>query len=109
MSAGSGADAGGREPLADVEELAANMLAVRTFALWAQTPLIWALVQRGAVDLERVLANNRVLVDLFRQNAATTTGGPVVVRSHALISEMLSELDAVIRNMGTKPSDAGHA
>ncbi len=50
-----------------------------------------------------------MLADIFHQNAATTTQGHIPARGHALVSQMLNELEAVIRNMGTKPSDAGHA
>jgi hypothetical protein len=99
----------------DQEELAASITAIRTFSIYSQTALFFALLERRAIGADKVFAFNRLNAAIFRQTAATakevatTKEARVAARSHALIAAMLDEFEATIRNMATLPPGAGKA
>lgn len=95
--------------LSDAEELAANLTALRTFAIYSNAALVSALTQRGGVLEKQALDLNRTLASAFRQAASTTTAGAVAARAHALAAEMLDEIEKTVLNMATIPPGAGRA
>jgi hypothetical protein len=102
-------DVDGAAPLSELENLAAEFTAARTFAIYSQAVMFFVMAHRGAIDPEQVFALNRTLASGFRQTAAGGKSVPVPARSLARTADMLDELEAVIRNMVTIPAGAGHA
>lgn len=95
--------------LSDAEELAANLTALRTFAIYSNAALVSALTQRGGVLEKQAFELNRTLASAFRQAGITTTGGAVAARAHALAAEMLDSIEETVVNMATLPPGAGRA
>ncbi len=105
----SEADPGAEAPLSELETLTSDLAATRSFVIHAQMALFFALVERKSIDPERFLAFGRLIQAGFRQNAATTTGGRIAARAHAMVADMLAELEATIQNMMARPPGAGTA
>jgi hypothetical protein len=89
-------------PLSELESLAAEFAAVRTFSIHCQAAILFALVQRGAIDAESVLAISRTLAAGFRESAAGAKSGRIPTRSAATIADMLTEFEGVLRSMTTQ-------
>ena len=92
----------------DAEEMAASFAAVRTFALYNQLGLFFALVEKNVIDAERVFAFNRMSTEILRTTAAKTDN-EVAKRGCNGAAEMLDEFEKIVRNMVTKPPGAGTA
>lgn len=95
--------------LSDAEELAANLTALRTFAIYSNAALVSALTQRGGVLEKQALELNRTLASAFRQAASTTIAGAVAARAHALAADMLDEIEKTLLNMTMRPPGSGTA
>lgn len=91
-----------------MEEIAAHYAGIRTGALYMQISTLLALVEKQAVDVERVFAFGRMNADILRQTAAKTDN-QIAQRGCSMAADMLEELEAVIRNMCTIPPGAGRA
>jgi hypothetical protein len=95
--------------LSDGEAIAAQIVATRTFTMYMAASMLLALVEKGALDPERVFAFGQMNAAILRQTAATTTGGKVAVQGCSMAADMLDEFEAMIRNMARKPDGAGTA
>lgn len=79
------------------------------FAFYSQTGIFFALLERQAIDPERVFVFNRMNETILRQMSAATNGGKVAAQGATMAADMLAEFEAVIRNMCTIPPGAGRA
>jgi hypothetical protein len=95
--------------LSDGEAIAAQIVATRTFTMYMATSLLLALVEKGALDPDRVFAFGSMNAGILRHTAATTTGGQVAAQGCSMAADMIDEFEATIRNMVTKPPGAGTA
>jgi hypothetical protein len=92
----------------DAEEIAAQIAAIQTFALYNHLGLFFALIEKGLIDGNRVFGFNQMNSAILRQTAARTEN-KVAARGCSMAAQQLDEFEASIRNMVTKPPDAGTA
>jgi hypothetical protein len=95
--------------LSDVEEFAAQLTAIKTFAIYSQAALILALREADPSAIDRVFVYARMNANILRQTAERAKGDAIAARGCAGAADMLLELEGVIRNMVTKPPGSGTA
>ncbi|RBP08528.1 hypothetical protein DFR50_1259 [Roseiarcus fermentans] len=95
--------------LTPLQEAAAALAGVRTFALYAQGSLFFALLDRGAIDPQRFFAFGKTLAAGLRQNAARQGGDAIASRAQTDAADMLDELESMVRNRAAPPAGAGRA
>jgi hypothetical protein len=93
----------------DHNELVAQVVATRAFAIHHAAVIFFALAEKGAIDAPRVLAFSEGIASGFEQMAKLHASEPIRSRVHALTAESLREFEATIRNMATVPAGAGRA
>ena len=92
----------------DVEAIAIQIAAIRTYTIYSSIGLFCSLVERGVVDGNRVFELNKLSTEVLRQ-AASTEKNQVAKQAETAAADMLGEFETVVRNMIGPAAGAGHA